>query len=186
MDGCNGGPTVNSFALVSYIPDPLGAFLDRLRNDLVSECHAKAHVTVLPPRPIFCPSRDACDQIQKRMPDFSSFSVELGEIQVFPTTDVIYVSVKAGYMELKGLHAALCGGCLSFKEPFRYHPHVTLAQELTRQQLGPAKDTAMRRWNEFRGPRSFVVDKLTFVQNTLDNCWTDLDSWQLSTSVPSL
>jgi 2'-5' RNA ligase len=187
MQGCNGGrPSVNSFALVSYIPDPLGAFLDRLRNDLVSECHAKAHVTVLPPRPLFCPSTDAWDQMQKRMHDFAPFRVELGEIQVFPVTDVIYVSVKAGYDELQELHAALCGGCLSFKEPFHYHPHVTLAQELTHEQLGAANEIAIRRWKEFSGPRSFMVDKLTFVQNTLENCWIDLNAWQLSNSVASL
>jgi 2'-5' RNA ligase len=186
MEGSNGGPNVNSFALVSYIPDPLGGFLDRLRNDLVSECHAKAHVTVLPPRPLVCPSGEAWAQMQERLHDFQPFRVELGDIEVFPVTDVIYVSVKSGQAELKKLHAALCVGCLLFEEPFHYTPHVTLAQELTREQLFQATAIATRRWNEFPAARGFTVDKLTFVQNTLDNCWTDLNAWQLSNSVASL
>jgi len=107
----------------------------------------------------------------------------LGEIEVFPVTDVIYVSVKSGYTELQKLHGALCDGCLSFEEPFHYHPHVTLAQELTSEQLPGALEIAARRWKEFASARTFTVDKLTFVQNTLDNCWSDLNAWQLSTSV---
>jgi 2'-5' RNA ligase len=184
--GCNGGAGVNSFALVSYIPDPLGAFLDRLRNDLVCECHSKAHVTVLPPRPLFRPTAEAWAQMQERLPDFHPFRVELGEIQVFPVTDVIYLSVNAGHAELQKLHAALNANCLSFAEPFEYHPHVTLAQELDRDGLAAAVELAQHRWHEFRDARSFTVDKLTFVQNTLNNSWTDLNAWQLSSSVASL
>jgi 2'-5' RNA ligase len=184
--GCNGGLSVNSFALVSYIPDPLGAFLDRLRNDLVCECHAKAHVTVLPPRPLFRPTAEAWAQMQERLPDFQPFRVELGEIQVFPVTDVIYLSVNAGNAELQKLHAALNTECLAFDEPFHYHPHVTLAQELDRGRLAEATEFAQRRWREFHDARGFTVDKLTFVQNTLENSWTDLNSWQLSSGVPSL
>jgi 2'-5' RNA ligase len=185
--GCNGGgPGVNSYALVSYIPDPLAAFLDRLRNDLVCECHAKAHVTVLPPRPLSCSIDDAWTQMQKSLQDFQPFRVELGEIQVFPVTDVIYLSVNTGHPELKKLHHALNMECLHFEEPFCYHPHVTLAQELTGDQLREATEIARRRWQEFNHARSFTVDKLTFVQNTLDNCWTDLNAWQLSSNVASL
>jgi len=187
MDGCNGGSLgVNSFALVSYIPDPLATFLDRLRNDLVCECHLKAHVTVLPPRPLSFDIGDAWNQMQNRLPDFQPFRVELGEIEVFPVTDVIYLSVGAGHAELQKLHAALNIDCLHFEEPFQYHPHVTLAQELSRDQLAGAKELAKRRWHEFRDPRSFMVDKLTFVQNTLDDRWTDLNAWQLSSRVASL
>jgi 2'-5' RNA ligase len=121
--------------------------------------------------------------MQGRLHDFQSFDVELGEIEVFPVTDVIYVSVKAGYVELQKLHGALCNGCLSFEEPFHYHPHVTLAQELTPEQLSTALEIATQRWKEFASARTFTVDKLTFVQNSLDNCWSDLNAWQLSTSV---
>jgi len=186
MNGCNGGGfRVNSFALVSYIPDPLATFLDRLRNDLVSECHAKAHVTVLPPRPLICAPGEAWNQTHTRLQDFQPFLVELGEIAVFPVTEVIYVSVKAGGSELQKLHAALNRGGVEFVEPFCYHPHITLAQDLPPGQLADARQIAAGRWHDFRAARSFVVDELTFVQNTIDNCWTDLQKWRLSSSVAS-
>ena len=45
------GPTVwdriNSFALVTYIPEPLAGFLDRLRQELVPNCFLRAHATIL-------------------------------------------------------------------------------------------------------------------------------------------
>lgn len=186
MHGCNGGAGVNSFALVCYIPNPLGAFLDRLRKELVHECHAKAHVTVLPPRPIQVPSADAWNQIQEQLQDIQPFTVELGAIEVFPITDVIYVSVKGGRSELKKLHTALNSGLVSFREPFLYHPHVTLAQEITRENVTGAAEVAMDRWAQFTGPRSFVVDKLTFVQNTTTNGWTDLNAWNSSPSAARL
>ena len=81
--GCSngGGTPVNSFALVSYLPEPLAGFLDRLRADLVRECHAKAHVTILPPRPIFGPIESAWDQLRVGLHDFQPFRVELKSIE---------------------------------------------------------------------------------------------------------
>jgi 2'-5' RNA ligase len=187
MGCCNGGGTlVNSFALVSYLPEPLAGFLDRLRNDLVQECHARAHVTVLPPRPLAAPSGEAWQDLKDRLQDFQPFRVELGPIEVFPVTDVLYFSVQAGQAELKRLHQALNVGRLAFEEPFVYHPHVTLAQDLDQNDVAATVEIAARRWQEFLHSRSFVVDALTFVQNTLENRWTDLHGIALSHSVPSL
>ncbi|HLW75515.1 MAG TPA: 2'-5' RNA ligase family protein, partial [Bryobacteraceae bacterium] len=115
--GCTEGPNINSFALVSYIPDPLGGFLDRLRTDLVCDCHAKAHVTVLPPRPLFCESAEAWVRMRERLQDIQPFEIQLGEIEIFPVTDVIYVSIASGYERLRELHASLDTGCLEFQEP---------------------------------------------------------------------
>jgi 2'-5' RNA ligase len=187
MGCCNGeGSLVNSFALVSYLPDPLAGFLDRLRSDLVQECHARAHVTVLPPRPLAAPPGEAWLEVKERLLDFQPFLVELGPLEIFPVTDVLYFSVLAGHAELKRLHHTLNTGRVAFEEPFVYHPHVTLAQELDRKQLADAVEVATRRWREFAHSRSFTVDALTFVQNTLENRWTDLQGIALSNGVPSL
>ena len=43
---------LNIFALVIYIPDPLGGFLDDLRRELTPGCNPHAHISVLPPRPL--------------------------------------------------------------------------------------------------------------------------------------
>ena len=175
MGCCNGkGTPVNSFALVSYLPDRLGSFLDHLRGDLVQECSAKAHVTVLPPRPLHCGPEKAWQLLEQRLQGFQPFVIELGGIEVFPVTQVIYLAITTGHDELKRLHSSLNTGQLGFDEPFEYHPHVTLAQDLDPSQVQAVCERAAAMWREFSHPRSFVVDRLTFVQNTLENRWTDL------------
>ena len=111
MGCCNGeGTPVNSFALVSYLPDPLGSYLDRLRTELVHECHAKAHVTVLPPRTLQCEAEDAWQSLRERVQDFQPFLIELGQVEVFPLTQVVYLSVKSGNAHLRELHKKLNTG----------------------------------------------------------------------------
>src|SRR5438132_7016901 len=102
MDGWDGERSCsNSFALVSYLPEPLGSFLDHLRRELAPECRAKAHVTVLPPRPIFCPREDAWVELKHGLQDFAPFRLELAEVRIFPVTRVIYLSVGVGHRELE-------------------------------------------------------------------------------------
>jgi 2'-5' RNA ligase len=175
MDGCKGeGTPVNSFALVSYLPEPLGGFLDRLRTDLIRECHARAHLTVLPPRPLVCPPEEAWQQLQAALQDFQPFRVELGDVQIFPITQVVYLSIGAGRGQLESMNRKLNAGSLGFRDPFPYHPHVTVAQDMEPAQAIAAAEVASQRWRELAHPRDFVVDRLTFVQNTLENRWTDL------------
>jgi 2'-5' RNA ligase len=183
MDGCNGdGNRINSFALVSYLGDPLAAFLDRLRTDLVRECHAKAHVTVLPPRKLSCTPDEAWQQIHTTLQNFQRFRVELGDIDIFPETQVIYLSIRAGRKELDQLHHMLNTGCLAFQEPYTYHPHVTLGQDIPPDRIAESIELARARWREFPHRPDFVVDRLTFVQNSLQNLWTDLNGMALAES----
>ena len=58
--------------------------------------------------------------------------------------------------------------------PFKYHPHITLAQEAPVESVAEIHEIARRRWREYRGPRKFSADQAVFVQNTLNNCWIDL------------
>ena len=184
MSGCNGaGEGINSFALVSYLPSPLGEFLDKLRRDLVCDCQAKSHVTVLPPRPLICSPDDAWRELALRLQEVPPFRVELGDVEIFPVTQVVYLSVVSGGTELKRLHEMLNSGRLAFEEPFDYHPHVTLAQDVDADGVALTAERACARWREFKQGRSFVVDKLTFVQNTLGNLWTDLNGFPLASGV---
>lgn len=186
MDAWKGrGGDVNSFALVSYLSDPLAGFLNRLRCDLVPQCLAKAHVTVLPPRPLSSSREEAWQELQQALQEFQPFRVELGEIAIFPGFQAVYLSIKTGYQELERMHAVLNTGQLACEEPFQYYPHLTLAQELAPQELAAAMELAAARWREFPHSRGFTVDKLTFVQNTLQNRWTDLAAMDLASHVTS-
>jgi 2'-5' RNA ligase len=187
MDACDGvGNSINSFALISYLPEPLGGFLDSLRCELVPRCQAKSHVTVLPPRPLAAGlPENAWRDLNDSLDGFPPFRVELTSIEVFQGTNVIYLSIGAGYRELERMHTALNRGSLQFAEPFEYHPHVTLAQQLSSEEVSAAVALARRRWREFPSSRSFMVDRLTFVQNTQDNQWADLDGRKLSIRMAS-
>jgi 2'-5' RNA ligase len=187
MLGCNeAGNAINSFALISYLPEPLAGFLDSLRCELVPRCQARSHVTVLPPRPLVAGiPANAWGDLNDSLDGFPPFRVELASIEVFPGTNVIYLSIAAGYRELERMHAALNRGPLEFDEPFQYHPHVTLAQQLLPEDVEAAAALARRRWREFTASRSFMVDRLTFVQNTMENRWVDLAGRVLSIRMAS-
>jgi 2'-5' RNA ligase len=158
----------------------MAGFFDGLRRELFPGCHAKAHVTVLPPRPISCSPGEAWEKLRNDLQDFTPFALELGELCMFPMTQVIYVSVGRGRRELERMHAALNRGPLQFIEPFAYKPHLTVAQDLLSGDVDGALELAQRRWGQFWHPRDFTLDHLTFVQNTLGNRWQDLDSCALS------
>lgn len=170
---------LNVFALVIYIADPLGRFLDDLRRELAPEYNPHAHVSVLPPRPLPAAWEEASEQARSLMEVKSPFDVELTDIGIFPITNVIYVEVGKGGSELKDMHRALNTGPLGFDEPFLYYPHVTLAQEIPPARVAEVHELARKRWREFRGNRVFRADRTTFVQSTLRNCWIDLAEYSL-------
>jgi 2'-5' RNA ligase len=153
---------INSFALVSYIPEPLAGFLDRMRQELVPDCFLQAHVTILPPRPVSSSPGAAWDLIRWFAPQFAPLEVELTTVEVFPVSDVIYVNIGAGSEQLSQLHSTLNTDGLHFPEAYSYHPHVARA-----------------RWSEYSGPRRFLVDKAVFVQNTRTCGWIDLGECRL-------
>jgi len=118
----------------------------------------------------------ANQQLRHAMPAFAPFEVELGDVAVFEETRVVYLELLRGQHELAVIHGILNAEALQFKEPFDYHPHVTLAQgpsvvEDTENKLRLARD----RWDRFRAPRKFLVDSVTFVQNGGSCGWLDLD-----------
>jgi 2'-5' RNA ligase len=166
--------TLSQFALVSYLPDPLAKFLDRLRLELTPGCNPRAHVTVLPPRPLTAEIKDTIEKLAEEIRQFPPFEARLGDIDVFPDSSVIYVSLVRGEPELHALHENLNAGQLEYDGPFPYHPHITIAQDIEPEQVAPLAEIARDRWAKYDGPRSFVVEALTFVQNVLPNQWVDL------------
>jgi 2'-5' RNA ligase len=173
------GQGLNVFALVIYIPGPLGCFLDDLRRELVPHYNPHAHVSVLPPRPLSVAWQEASDEARTLVEGSAPFEIELTELQVFPSTDVLYLEVDGGATDLRRMHAAMNAGSLAFQEPFSYHPHITLAQEVPHEGVQAMHELARRRWSEYRGSRSFRAERAVFVQNTMTDCWVDLAEYAL-------
>jgi 2'-5' RNA ligase len=165
---------INSFALVSYIPEPLAGFLDRLRQELVPNCFLRAHVTILPPRPISSSPEEAWETVRTLAPCFAPFDVEMTQLEVFPVSDVIHIAIGRGREDLERMHAGLNVAGLKFAEPYPYHPHITLAQELKGDEVDELARVARTRWAESTVPKTFRVEEVFFVQNTRRKQWLDL------------
>ena len=175
---------LNVFALVIYIPDPLGGFLDDLRRELVPGCNPHAHVSVLPPRPLAVEWALAGEEVRECAAGWTPFEITLGRVCIFPVTNVIYLELSQGGPEMFRIHAAMNSGALEFQEPFAYHPHITLAQEIPPADVARVNQRAQELWEAYTGPRSFPADRAAFVQNTMGNCWIDLAEYQLGKAAP--
>src|SRR5262245_7957801 len=104
FDGAvHSGERLNQYALVIYFPDPLARFLDDLRRELVKGCRPRAHVTVLPPRPL--QNMDAAMEQGRTMAvEFAPFEIEAGDIEIFSKTHVIYIGLRRGTPEMRAMH----------------------------------------------------------------------------------
>ena len=94
-------------------------------------------------------------------------------------TNVIYLELGESAPELFRIHAAMNSQALTFDEPFAYHPHITLAQEIPPGEVAAVHQRAQELWEGYAGPRSFRAQRTAFVQNTLGACWIDLAEFSL-------
>lgn len=175
--------TLGQFALVSYIPDPLARFLDELRVELTPGCVPRAHVTVLPPRPLHGTIKEGVQQITDESRNVVPFRVELKDIQVFEGSNVIYIEIGEGAKELREYYELLNRGPLAYKENFPYHPHITLAQNITTEQAASLAEIARKQWADYQGPRDFFVSTLSFVQHVAPSIWIDVAEVQAGAEV---
>jgi 2'-5' RNA ligase len=170
---------LNVFALVIYLPDPLGGFLDEMRRALVPGCNPHAHVSVLPPRPLAGDWQVAREQVRTLAEGWTPFDITLSNVAIFPVTNVIYIELGQGAAEMYGLHSLMNTDALRFDEPFEYHPHITLAQELPAENVAEIYGRAREIWDSYKGTKTFRAQRAAFVQNTLGNCWIDLAEYSL-------
>src|SRR5436305_4674298 len=96
-----------SFALVSYVPEPLAGFLHEIRLSLPGDHHPRPHVTLLPPRPLRVSPAEVGERLVELLYSQKPFDIEFRDIHLFPTTNVIYVDVHQGRDELVQIHASL-------------------------------------------------------------------------------
>lgn len=180
------GRTVSQFALVSYVPAPLSKFLDKLRLRLTPGAKPHAHVTILPPRPVFADLEEVKRRLAPLLRDVSPFRVQLGSIKVFPVSNVIYLSVEQGESDLRELNEALDRDDLRFETAFPYHPHITLAQEIPPESVESLLRLATKEWERYQGERGFLVDSLWLVQNVMQDVWLECGLFPLSAEAPVL
>lgn len=181
---CEGHPAgpqeAGLYAAVAYIPDPLGSYLSALRAELEPGCSLRSHLTILPPRQLPAPQETLERELGRLAREFPAFEVTLGDVEVFPSTGVVYLSLAAGRQGAERAHQAFNHGLFFAEDIFPFHPHVTVAQNVCRLPFEKILAEARRRWQECRLPRQFVVEELTLVRSLSPGCWKDAATHRLA------
>jgi hypothetical protein len=171
------------FALVSYVPAPLGTYLDELRKSFPTHKGGRAHLTFLAPRPLSISPEAAQSVVASTLDDFDAFEVELTRVFRFPSTNVIYIGVGQGGETADRLHRALNAGPLAYTEPFDYRPHVSLVFPEGTTEVDAMERTLAAEWDECSMAKRFRVTAVDFVQNTHGGDWEPVWNCRLGSAL---
>lgn len=164
------------YALVAYVKNDLGRFVEDLRRELHPELgHLPAHITILPPRTLDGSEAEALATLERLCGDVQPFEIGLDGVETFqPLTATVYLRVDQSALRLHELHERLNTAALDFYEQWPYMPHLTIVKLTEESRLPAALELARRRWSAYRGPRGLRVEELTFVREGQSGHWTDL------------
>jgi 2'-5' RNA ligase len=163
------------YALVTYVHNPVGEFVEQLRQELhPTIAHMAAHLTVLPPRDLAGSEASALEFLEEACGRAVPFRVELGDVETFlPTTPTVFIQVKRAADHMRVLHDQLCGKSLNCEESWPYTPHLTILKTETNEQARVACILAQERWAQFSGQREVYVEELMFVREN-GGRWQDV------------
>lgn len=177
---------VPRYALVAYVRNSVGQFVEDLRRELHPELpHMAAHVTILPPRPLQGSEGRALEFLEEACSRIIPFDVELGDVETFlPVTPTIFIQVKRAAYRIRELHDQLGGEALCCAEEWPYMPHLTIIKLEREPQAREALEVAKQRWEHFPGRRQVHVNELMFVREQ-DGVWRDVAAIPLGRSLLS-
>ena len=124
------------------VPEPWGAQLKAFRETLgdSSARGIPTHITLVPPVAI---EADSVPMVEKHLAeaaaDHPGFRVHLRGTGTFrPVSPVVFVVVVEGISGCEMLAFSVRRGPLAMELPFPYHPHVTVAHQLSEDRLDRA------------------------------------------------
>lgn len=164
------------YALVAYVKNPVGEFVESLRQELHPELpHLAAHVTLLPPRSLSGTEAAAVETMEELCKDVEPFEVSLGEVETFiPVTPTVFIRVAHAAYRMRELHDRLNVKALACREEWPYMPHLTIVKMGAEDKAQYAYRVARTRWAEFDESRCIDVRDLTFVREEAQYHWVDL------------
>jgi 2'-5' RNA ligase len=170
------GQAPHRYALVAYVRNEVGEFVEKLRKELHPELpHLAAHVTLLPPRCLQSPESEALAILDRYCRRTEPFEVSLGEVETFiPVTPTVFIRVAHAAYRMRELHDLLNTEALLCSEEWPYMPHLTIVKMGAEDQAQYAYRVARARWAEFKGSRCIEVRELSFVREESQNRWVDL------------
>jgi 2'-5' RNA ligase len=124
------------------VPEPWGSELQQYRIDLGDDSarHIPTHITLLPPHEV---AEDDMDGVLAHLASVAGatapFRVHLRGTGTFrPVSPVVFVGVVEGISACEQLASAVRQGPLAIERVFPYHPHVTVAHDLSEAHLEQA------------------------------------------------
>jgi 2'-5' RNA ligase len=177
-------PRPPQYALVAYVRDALGHFVEALRQDLHPDhTHSPAHISILPPRALCGSEQEALALTGAIIGETEAFDVKLGEVETFyPTTPTVFVRVEHAGHRIRDLHERLNVPPLSCRENWPFMPHLTIVKMPELAQTKAALEASRARWKQFAGPRSTRIHDVTFVREGENGHWHDLVTFALKPS----
>ena len=173
------------YALVVYVRNPVGEFVEKLRRELHPELpHMAAHLTLLPPRRLEGSESVAIQALEETCRDLEPFEVALGEVETFiPVTPTVFIRVAHAAIRMQEVHDRLNRDGVCCTEELPYIPHLTIAKMGTEELAWKAFEMARRRWAKYAGSRHIALEELTFVRENETNRWVDLGTMTLGRKV---
>ena len=167
--------SISRYALVTYVRNPVGEFIEELRRELhPTMVHPAAHLTILPPRELAGTEGAALEFLEEACSRVIPFHVEMGDVETFlPTTPTVFLQVKRAAYRMRELHDRLSGIGLCGEESWPYIPHLTILKTERDEQARAAYLIARERWARFSGPRQVRVEELMFVREN-GGYWQDV------------
>lgn len=164
------------YALVAYVKNSAGEFVENLRRELHPDLpHLAAHLTILPPRPLQGSESSALQILDRICGKEEPFRVTLGAVETFiPVTPTVFIRIDDAGPRMSQLHRKLNTEVLQFKEEWPYIPHLTIVKMGDEPHAQSAFQIARERWDEYRGSRRILLERLSFVREDSPNCWIDL------------
>ncbi len=126
------------------VPPPHGDFLQARRADFgdQSAWQIPAHITLLPPTEVdattYAAFRAHCATVAAAEPAFDVVLRGTGTFR--PLSNVVFIQVAQGVSACESLEMSLRSGPVMRTLDFYYHPHVTVAQGVSADQLDRAFD----------------------------------------------
>jgi 2'-5' RNA ligase len=173
------------YALVAYVKNAVGEFVENLRQELHPDLpHLPAHVTILPPRRLHGGELSALETLEDICGQVEPFEVTLGDVETFvPVTPTVFIRVARGANRMHELHDRSNTQALATTEEWPYMPHLTIVKVISEELAQKAYVFARDRWALFEGTRNIALHELTFVREEEQNRWVDLAGIPLGRSL---
>ena len=169
-----------TLGVVITIPEPHASVLSGWRRrvgDKLGE-NIPPHVTLLPPTPIDRDELPAVrNHLEKAAEAATAFPMHLFGTGTFrPMSPVVFIGVARGIADCELLEQSIRSGPLVRDLDFTYHPHVTVAQDVSDEQLDAA----------YEGLSSFVarfqVEHFSLFERAADGSWNGQEDYRLGVS----